>query len=170
MEDSKLDVEVSETTDGGLLGVNGILDCMVLSFEDGVAGIGGILCKGVVTVCRRSSVGSVGCGSVGVEEGRRENSWLRLLSLLEVEPNLPLARAGARDPRRAGFHSRNSKISPGHVEAKLDCYAVPTLLDPVLKGERQFRTCRWCSFWGPMIPENILILMSLSAFNWRMRC
>ena len=42
VEDSKLDVEVSEITDGGLLGVKGILDDMALGFDDGVAGIGGM--------------------------------------------------------------------------------------------------------------------------------
>ena len=39
VEDNKLDVEALEMTDGGLLGVNGILDDMALGFDDGVAGI-----------------------------------------------------------------------------------------------------------------------------------
>ena len=39
VEDNKLDVETLEMTDGGLLGVNGILDDMALGFDDGVAGI-----------------------------------------------------------------------------------------------------------------------------------
>ena len=39
VEDNKLDVEALEITDGGLLGVNGILDDMALGFDDGVAGI-----------------------------------------------------------------------------------------------------------------------------------
>ena len=43
VEDSKLDVEISDITDPGLLwGVNGILDDMALGFDDGVAGIGGM--------------------------------------------------------------------------------------------------------------------------------
>jgi len=42
VEDNKLDVVVSEITDDGLLGVNGILDDMALGFDDGVAGIGGM--------------------------------------------------------------------------------------------------------------------------------
>ena len=46
LEDNRLDVEASDITDGGLLGVNGILDGMVLDFDDGVAGIGGILDEG----------------------------------------------------------------------------------------------------------------------------
>ena len=43
LEDSKLDVGVSEITDAGFLGVNGILDGVGLSFDDGVAGIGGMM-------------------------------------------------------------------------------------------------------------------------------
>ena len=39
LEDSKLDVVVSEITDAGLLGVNGILDGAALDLDDGVAGI-----------------------------------------------------------------------------------------------------------------------------------
>ena len=46
MEASKLGVDVSEITDGGLFGVNGILDATALDFDDGVAGIGGMLCEG----------------------------------------------------------------------------------------------------------------------------
>ena len=46
MEESKLEVEVSEITDVGLLGVNGILDAMALGFDDGVAGIGGMVVRG----------------------------------------------------------------------------------------------------------------------------
>jgi hypothetical protein len=42
VEDNRLDVEVSEITDVGLLGVNGSLDGMALCFDDGVAGIGGM--------------------------------------------------------------------------------------------------------------------------------
>jgi len=38
VEDSKPNVEVSETTDGSLLGVNGILDDMARNLDDGVAG------------------------------------------------------------------------------------------------------------------------------------
>ena len=38
-EDSMLDAEVSEITDGGLFGVKGILDAASLFFDDGVAGI-----------------------------------------------------------------------------------------------------------------------------------
>ena len=53
VEESRLDVEVSEITEGGLLGVNGILDDMALGFDDGVAGIGGMSeGRGTVTVCR----------------------------------------------------------------------------------------------------------------------
>jgi len=53
VEDSKLDVDVSEITDSGLLGVNGILDDMGLGFDDGVAGIGGMVeGRGMVTVRR----------------------------------------------------------------------------------------------------------------------
>ena len=53
VEDSKLGVEVSEITDGGLLGVNGILEDMALGFDDGVAGIGGMAeGRGMVTVGR----------------------------------------------------------------------------------------------------------------------
>lgn len=37
--DNKVDVEASEITDVGLLGVNGILDGVALDFDDGVAGI-----------------------------------------------------------------------------------------------------------------------------------
>ena len=39
-------MEASDITDGGLLGVNGILDG-TLDFDDGVAGIGGILEEGL---------------------------------------------------------------------------------------------------------------------------
>jgi len=46
VEESKLEVEFSEITDAGLLGVNGILDGMVLGFDDGVAGIGGMVVRG----------------------------------------------------------------------------------------------------------------------------
>ena len=45
LEDSKLEVEVSDMTDAGLLGVNGILDGVALSFDDGVAGIGGMVVR-----------------------------------------------------------------------------------------------------------------------------
>ena len=40
VEDSKLDVEVSEITVGGLLGVNRILDDTALGLDDGAAEIG----------------------------------------------------------------------------------------------------------------------------------
>lgn len=43
VEDSKLDVEASEITDAGLLGVNGSLDGVALSLDDGVAGTGGMV-------------------------------------------------------------------------------------------------------------------------------
>lgn len=42
LEDSKLVVGVSEITEVGLLGVNGILD-VVLGFDEGVAGTGGMV-------------------------------------------------------------------------------------------------------------------------------
>jgi hypothetical protein len=46
LEDSKLDEEVSEITDAGLLGVNGILEGVALVFEDGVEGIGRMCARG----------------------------------------------------------------------------------------------------------------------------
>jgi len=42
VDDSKLEVEESEITDGGLLGDNGILGYIASRFGDGVAGIGGM--------------------------------------------------------------------------------------------------------------------------------
>ena len=58
---------------------------------------------GAVTVCRRSSAGSVFRGGCVVGEGATRESLLEVVELGEVEPNLPSARAGARDPTRAGF-------------------------------------------------------------------
>lgn len=83
MEDSKLDVEVSEITDGGLLGVNGILDGTALDFDDGVAGIGGMLCKGSRVRCRfvvGRRAGQFVAAAASSRKGRRENPCLRSLS------------------------------------------------------------------------------------------
>lgn len=89
VEDSKLDVEVSEITDAGLLGVKGILDDTALGLDDGVAGIGGMVGgRGTAAVCRRWGRFAAAPSSRG---GRRENSRLRSLSfeLREVEPSFP---------------------------------------------------------------------------------
>ena len=80
VEESKLDVEVSEITDGGLLGVNGILDDMALGFDDGVAGVGG-MADGRGTVAG-SSAGSVCRG--GVVEKDAANLRAELTKLGEV--------------------------------------------------------------------------------------
>jgi len=53
VDDSGLDVEVPEITDGGLLGDNGILDYIASGFDDCVAGIGGMAeSRGALTIRR----------------------------------------------------------------------------------------------------------------------
>ena len=111
VEESKLDVEVSEITDGGLLGVNGILDDMALGFDDGVAGVGG-MADGRGTVAG-SSAGSVCRGGV-VEKERRENSCLKSLSLGKLNQTYP-QRDEARDLARALYISAFS-IFPRRLE------------------------------------------------------
>ena len=59
--------------------------------------------EGTMSVCRRSSAGSVFRGGCVVEEGATRESLLEVVELGEVEPNLPSVRAGTRDPARAGF-------------------------------------------------------------------
>lgn len=80
VEDSKLDVEVSEITDCGLLGVNGILDDTALAFDDGVAGIGGMLYEGPRVFVAGRRLGQFFVATASSRKGRRENSCLRLLS------------------------------------------------------------------------------------------
>ena len=133
VEDSKLDVGVSEIMDVGLLGVYGILDAMALGFDDGVAGIGGMAeGRGVVTgrrwgrfdetarlTLRGGDAKSLACGCCNVE-------------LREVEPTLPFARAGARDASRAvKFNSKFCLSFFSPVTLKLDRYVVRTRLDPI---------------------------------------
>jgi len=86
VEESKLDVEVSDITDGGLFGVNGILDDMALGFDDGVAGIGGMM--------RGSRYGdglSLVVNGVGLSWLRRRGEvtrkfFLEVVEVAEVEP------------------------------------------------------------------------------------
>jgi hypothetical protein len=98
VEASKLDVEVSEITDGGLLGVNGILD--------DTAWASMTEWRGLEACCARADDGLssvVGCvglsGGCVVEEGATRKFLLEVVELGEVEPNLPL------DTTRAGFHA-----------------------------------------------------------------
>ena len=88
VEESRLDVEVSEITDGGLFGVKGILDDTALGFDDGVAGIGGMAeGRGTVTVRRPGSV----CRGGVVGRRRRENSCLKSLNLGKLNQTSPSA-------------------------------------------------------------------------------
>lgn len=81
VEGSKLEVEVSEITDAGLLGVNGILDAMALDLDDGVAGIGGM------TYARGRRYGdglSSVVDQVGLSRRRRRRGGVTRKFLLEV--------------------------------------------------------------------------------------
>ena len=98
VEESRPDLEVSDNTEVGLLGVNGILDGVALDLDDGVAGTGGMMGGGKVTMTDSSS--AVG----GDGSSLRWRRWdavtrkflLEVVELWEVEPKL-LARDGARD-------------------------------------------------------------------------
>lgn len=79
-----------------------------------------------MSVCRRSPAGSVCRGGCVVGERATRESLLEVVELGEVEPNLSSARAGARDPTRAGFQKLfiskfeglpRPDFLPGHVEA-----------------------------------------------------
>lgn len=112
VEDSKLDVEVSEITDGGLLGVNGILDDMALGFDDGVAGIGGMAeGRGTGAVRRRDR----SVETAASRRMRRENSCLRSLSLGKLNQTYP-QRDEARDAARAALYISVFSIFPRRLE------------------------------------------------------
>ena len=93
----------------------------------------------IESICRRSSVGTVFRGGCAVEEGATRKFLLEVVELREVEPNLPSVRAGARDPTRAGFHFKNSKMclcrtrKRGVLES--DRHSASTCLDLVLTDE-----------------------------------
>jgi len=129
VEDSKLDVGVSEITDGGLLGVNGILDGTALDFDDGVAGIGGMPCeesgeRSRFVVGRRPGQFFAAVASSG--KGRRENPCLRSLSLGKLNQTFLLHAPEHVTQRVLVFRNFSFQkfeglprpnFLPGHVEA-----------------------------------------------------
>ena len=89
LEDSKLDEEVSEITEAGLLGVKGILDGVALVLDEGVAGIRGMTLR--VKLQRRfRGRSSVVVGSSLRLRAVTRKYLLKVVELWEVEPNVQL--------------------------------------------------------------------------------